>query len=110
MGTPKSKSKIMNTESQGINNTDPLSSLRDKLKTADLEIQNYVTALEAHNFKLTKEIAKFQVENVTLKNRVKSLVEQNEKDTGTALIEAMSRAGEQLRKRKAYSKNEKGDK
>ncbi len=45
------------------NETDPLSSLRDKLKMADPEIQNYVVALEAENFKLTKEIAKFRGNN-----------------------------------------------
>jgi tRNA/tmRNA/rRNA uracil-C5-methylase (TrmA/RlmC/RlmD family) len=102
MKTPRSKPKITKAIPQTITDADPMASLKRKLKSCDLEVQNYVAALEAKNFKLTRQIAKFQVEFVTINNMVKSLIEQNEKDKGTALIEAMSRVGEQLRN--AYPK------
>jgi hypothetical protein len=106
MRTPKSKPKIMNTESQSIDDADPMSSLRIKLKAADPEIQNYVTALETENLKCARKVAKLQAENVTLNNRIKSLIEQNEKDEGKTLAEIMSRAGEQLRKAKQNKSSE----
>ena len=98
MNSPKNKPKITETIPQTITDADPLASLKRKLQLCDLEVQNYVAALEAENYKLTRQIAKLQGEHVTLNNLVKSLIEQNEKDKGTALIEAMSRAGKQLRK------------
>lgn len=58
---------------------DPMSSLRAKLNVADPEIQHYVSALEAKNLKLQKQIAKHQVENVSLNNRIALLEEENER-------------------------------
>lgn len=76
MTRPKSKQKISNAVTQTIKEVDPMSSLRTKLKAAEPEIQNYVTALEADNLKFQRQIAKFQVENVTLHNRIKVLEEE----------------------------------
>lgn len=59
--------------------TDPLAPIKKKLKSCDVEIQNYVAALEKENLKLNKEVAKFQVENVSLNNRVKAMVAEYEK-------------------------------
>jgi predicted nuclease with TOPRIM domain len=98
MKTPKSKPKIPKAISQAVSDADPLASLKRKLKACDLEVQKYVAALEKENLKLTSQIAKFQVEHVTLNNRIKSLIKQNEKDKRTALSDAMSRGFEQLKK------------
>jgi predicted nuclease with TOPRIM domain len=62
--------------------SDPLTSVRKKLKLCDPEIQNYVEALEKENVKLHKEIAKLKVENMSLNNRVKATIEEVD-DTGT---------------------------
>lgn len=77
MTTPKRNPKITDTILETTEDTDPMSSLRSKLKTAAPEIQNYVTALEKENFKLVAQIAKLQAENVTLNNMVKAIREEN---------------------------------
>jgi predicted nuclease with TOPRIM domain len=77
MTIPKRHPKRSNAISKTVKNADPLSSLRTKLKAAEPEIQNYVTALEAENLKLQKQIAKLQAENITLNNRIKTLEEEN---------------------------------
>jgi len=56
--------------------TDTSPDLSVKLKACDSEIKNYVIALEQENLKLQKQIAKHQAENVTLKNRIKVLEEE----------------------------------
>lgn len=50
-----------------------MSSLVIKLKTTAPEIQHYVTAFESENLKLQKQIAKLQVENMSLNNRIKAI-------------------------------------
>lgn len=80
MSSPKLTKKIANAVSETPTNTDPLSSLRIKLKSADSEIRNYAVALEKENLKLQKQIAKLQAENVSLNNRVKVLEEENSKN------------------------------
>lgn len=55
-----------------VKKTDLLTSVKKKLKSCDLEIQNYVAALEKENFKLHKKLATLQVENVSLNNRIKA--------------------------------------
>ena len=44
-----------------------------KLKICELEIQDYVSALNAENRKLQKKIAKYQAENVSLNNRIRDI-------------------------------------
>jgi hypothetical protein len=73
----KSTKKTITAISETIDDTDPLASLRSKLKAADLEIQNYVTALEAKNHKLQKQITTLQVDNVALNAKVNILFEEN---------------------------------
>gem|GEM_PF-6304366 len=67
-----------------------MASLRIKLQACDIEVQNYVAALEAENLKLTKQITKFQVDNVTLNNRVKSFIEQYKADKREFIGDALS--------------------
>ena len=62
-----------------ITDTDPMSSLKTKLKAADPKIQSYVLALENENLKLQRQIGKHQAENLTLNNRIKALEEDLEK-------------------------------
>jgi len=71
--------KINKSISQAPDKPNSMSSLRTKLKAADSEIQNYVIALEKENLKLQREIAKYQVQHVTLENRIKILEEENSK-------------------------------
>ena len=75
----ESMKKTPTTESKAINNTDPMSSLRTKLKAADPEIQHYTLALEEENLKLHKRIGKLQAENVSLNNRI-AIAEKNTND------------------------------
>jgi hypothetical protein len=75
MSNPKSSQKTVNSISKTIDKTNPMTSLRTKLKMADSEIKNYVTALESENLKLQKHIAKLQAQNVSLNNRVTILKE-----------------------------------
>ncbi len=78
MGSPKGSNKTVKTISQTFNDTDPMASLRAKLKTADPEIQNYVTALETENLKLQRQVGNLQAKNVSLNNRIEVLTEENE--------------------------------
>lgn len=96
MSNPKKSNKIIKTVSETSPNTDPLSSLRIKLKTTDSEIQNYVTALEAENLKQAKHIAKLQAQNVSLQNRVK--VYENERKLHPP-IEITEEMREEVRKK-----------
>jgi predicted nuclease with TOPRIM domain len=73
MGPPKAINGIPQT----IKESKALSSLRNKLTSADVEIQNYMTALEAENLRLQKQVAKLQVDNVSLNNRIKAFIENN---------------------------------
>lgn len=75
----KTSKKTSRTISKAINNSDPLSSLRPKLKAADSEIQHYVLALEEENLKLHKKIGKLQVDNVSLNNRI-TILKENTND------------------------------
>lgn len=50
--------------------TSAMSTLELKLKSADSEIQFFVTALKKENLKLHKQIAKLQAENVSLNSRI----------------------------------------
>lgn len=77
---------IPGNKGKALDETDPMSSLRMKLKKSDPEIQNYVLALEAENLKLQKQVAKLQAENVSLNNRIEALVEQK----GPTIEEALS--------------------
>ncbi len=53
------------------------------LKTAEPSLREYVTALEAENLKLQKQIAKFQVNEVSSKNRITALEQEIKKHGGT---------------------------
>ncbi len=44
-----------------------------KLKTSDPELQNYVLELEKENLRLQKQIAKFQVKDVSQQNQITAL-------------------------------------
>jgi len=44
--------------------------LRKKLDSSDPEIKNYVLQLVKENLKLQRELAKYQAENTSLKNRI----------------------------------------
>ena len=46
--------------------------LNSKLKKCDPEIQEYVKALRSENAKLQRRIAKLEVDNFSLNNRVKA--------------------------------------
>lgn len=72
----KTSKKITKTVLKTPPKTNPISSLKIKLKACDPEIQNYVNALVAENLKLHKKIAKQQVENVSLNSRIKVLEEE----------------------------------
>jgi len=67
--------KLATTESKAVGGTHPMSSLIDKFKVVDPEIQHYVTALEAENLKLQRHIGKMQAENTALSNRITILQE-----------------------------------
>jgi len=76
MSTPKSSKKPVNTVPHTVDDTNPMTSLRAKLKACDPEVQNYVTAFEAENLKLQRQIAKHQAHEITLNNRIKVLEEE----------------------------------
>ncbi len=48
-------------------------SLNTALKAANLEIQQYIVALESENLKLHKQMAKLQVKDVTQQNEITAL-------------------------------------
>ncbi len=66
------------------------SELEKKLKESPMEVQLYVTALKSENLKLQKQIAKYQAQEVTLKNSIKlakdDLDEENAKRTVGGVI------------------------
>jgi len=47
-----------------------------KLKACDPEIQRYVSALEAENLKLNKQIAKYRAQETSLRNQIKILEDE----------------------------------
>ena len=53
-----------------------ISDLTPKIRGCDPEVQYYVAALKAERLKLLKQIAKLQVENESLKDRIKILKEK----------------------------------
>ena len=57
-----------------------LTILRTKLKDCDLDVQNFVSELEAENLKLHRQIVKYQVQEVSLNNRIKALKENRDED------------------------------
>jgi predicted nuclease with TOPRIM domain len=73
MITSKRNPKTTGTITKTIKKTDPLFTLKNKLKVCDPEVQNYVAALEKENLKCAKQLAKMQAEYVTLNNRIKVL-------------------------------------
>jgi hypothetical protein len=75
MTAPKRSKKPVPGISQTADNTDPVASLKMKLKTADPEIQHYVVALEAENLKFARQVGKLQAENMTLNNRITAIKE-----------------------------------
>jgi hypothetical protein len=87
MPNPKSNKKTSDTISQTIDDTVPFASLKAKLKLADLEIQNYVTALETENLKFQKKIGNLQAENVSLNSEITILKEKlNEKPNIMSIV------------------------
>jgi len=70
MTTSESSNKPIGTVPQPISDADPMVSLRAKLKTADPEVQNYVSALEAENLKYAKKVGSLQANNLSLNNRI----------------------------------------
>lgn len=62
--------------SRNLEEKSAMASLREKLKSTDLEIQQFVLALEKENIRLIKKIAKLQAENITLNSRIMTLEEQ----------------------------------
>jgi len=65
-------------KSQELIEQGAMDSLREKLKLADIEISQFVIALEKENFKLVKQIAKLQSENVTLNSKIAELEEKEQ--------------------------------
>lgn len=55
------------------------SDLTEKLMRCDFEIREYVEALKSENFKLQKQIAKYQAHQVTLENRIRMLEDDQHK-------------------------------
>jgi hypothetical protein len=49
------------------------SNLTSKLKVSDPELKNYMLELEKENLKLQKQIAKFQVKDVSQQNQIIAL-------------------------------------
>ena len=76
MTSPPRNQKATKTITKTIKKTDPTFSLKKKLTACNLEVKNYVRALETENFKLAAQNGKLQAENMTLNNRVKALTEQ----------------------------------
>lgn len=64
------------TKSQDNEEPSAMASLREKLKSTEPEIQQFVVALEKENLRLTKQIAKLQAENITLNSMITTLKEQ----------------------------------
>lgn len=81
-------------------------SLKAKLKAADPGIHHYVTALEAENLKLQRQIGKLEAENISLNNRIWVLEEEN-KRKGPSLEEALSKIRERRLKQNKPPKNNK---
>jgi len=75
----KTSEEVGGGKSETLKDTNPMSSLRAKLRTVDPEIQHCVTALEAEDLRLQKQIAKMQAENVTLNSRI-TILEENLED------------------------------
>jgi hypothetical protein len=48
-------------------------SLTAKMKTADIELRNYIMELEKKNLKLHDKLAKLQVQNVSQQNEIKAI-------------------------------------
>jgi hypothetical protein len=110
MACPQGSNKSVKTEPGTVDDPDPMMALRAKLKMCDLEVQNYVTALEAENFKCAKTVGQLQANNMALNNRIKAIIEKNEKEKGQMLAEFMFRAGERLGKanpKKAFQVDDK---
>jgi hypothetical protein len=89
MSNPESSQKTVNAIPITIDKTNPMTSLRTKLKTADPEIKNYVTELELENLKFQKKIAKLQAQNLSLNNRVTIINE--EPNLMATVIEALAK-------------------
>lgn len=53
--------------------------ITNQLKSCNKEIQNYVVEIEKINLKLHRQIAKYQAENLSLKNKIKVLEEEQYK-------------------------------
>lgn len=75
MTSPKGSKKTGKGITNTFNDIEATESLETKLKTADSEIQHYVTALETENLKLQRQIAKLQADKITLNSRIVILEE-----------------------------------
>jgi len=95
MNTTRTKTRHAHN---ALHTSESMEPLRLKLKAADSEIQNYVTALDTENLRLQKHIAKLQADNVTLNNRITILLEDiNERCVHeTPPIECINKHLEQL--------------
>lgn len=60
--------------------------LKALLKQGHTHIKDYVVALENENLKLQRQIVKFQVEQVSLNNRVKALEKEVKKGKAPRVI------------------------
>jgi len=91
MASPPRNQKVTKAITKTIKKSDPMFSLKKKLAVCDLEIKNYVRALETENYKLAEQNGKLQAENMTLNNRIKALLKDN-KEKGPSFSEIIQLA------------------
>ena len=80
------------------------SELKMLLEKADTHIKQYVSAMEAENAKLQRQIAKLEVNQVSLNNRVKALEKELKKHDPSSLD--LPDLGELLRKARARTESQ----
>jgi hypothetical protein len=73
------------------------SNLTSKLKASDPELKNYVLELERQNLKLQKQIAKFQVKDVSQQNQIIALKKVQPKMT-VEVINSFAKENDTIRK------------
>lgn len=98
MVNKKEGKKVSPRKKQAVKEPTATASLKKKLKAADPEVRDYVSALHAKIRVLEKDRAKLQAENITLYSRIAAWVEQYEEKKGEVLAEIFANAAEQLKK------------
>ncbi len=72
-------------------------SLKFSFKPSDPKVQKYIDELEATNLKLHEKLNKFKAENLSLKNQIKVLEEELEKERKIPKIRDFAAIAEKLR-------------